>query len=291
MRPSDADSIRKVDALAFGLESGIKRKKKNILAPIRFNPACFVAEAERVIGYIFSHTWGNMAWVGTFGVHPEYQGNDIGKQLLHKALKKLEDNYSLIGLETMADSPYNIGMYAKHGFYLTSPTLVLTKPVEKTSEYPSQGVEVESRLDEKEINMISSLSNAVVPGLDYTKVAKSAIKYQWGTIFFLDPPNPSGFGILRTSSRFENQTKKSLEPRVLVLNSKSKQLFSNAIEKIETFAQRREYKNILLPVNGMNREAIQWALEHEYNVKDTKIRMLSRGEYSVNGIDCCWWGM
>lgn len=81
--------------------------------------ACF---GERVIGMIGLHLEQNMRrrHVASFGmaVHPEFQGQGIGSQLLAAALD-LADNWlgiSRVELTVYVDNPAAIALYKKFGF-------------------------------------------------------------------------------------------------------------------------------------------------------------------------------
>jgi ribosomal protein S18 acetylase RimI-like enzyme len=80
---------------------------------------CFVAEEEgRVVGLVFSRTWGGVGWFGTFAVLLKYQGRGIGKRLIAASLDYLRQDpgrVRVIGLETMPESPYSPGLYLRRG--------------------------------------------------------------------------------------------------------------------------------------------------------------------------------
>lgn len=127
MRRVDLDAVRSVEAAAFGAwrERLTGKKEKlpqrtyvNVRALLEKDPeGCFVAEEDgRVVGLIFSRTWGSVGWFGTFSVLPDYQGRGIGQRLLAASMRYLrQSSASMIGLETMPDSPSNLGLYLKHG--------------------------------------------------------------------------------------------------------------------------------------------------------------------------------
>ena len=128
MTADDVDAVRHLDVAAFtpymrqtgrGDSSAIKSREM-VLACIASSPSgCFVAEDDGIVGYIFSRCNGEIGWIGTFGVHPATQGSGIGKRLLKASSDGLEHaGCRVIGLETMPDSPYDVGMYARAGFKL-----------------------------------------------------------------------------------------------------------------------------------------------------------------------------
>jgi GNAT superfamily N-acetyltransferase len=128
MTPTDIEVVIQLDMLAFAAhlrQTGYNgpvhpRTHENVLACLNLSQTgCFVAEADKLIGYIFTHIWGTTGWIGTFGVHPDCQGQGIGQSLLGAAVEHLQGAGCMtIGLETMSDSPYNVGFYSRFGLAL-----------------------------------------------------------------------------------------------------------------------------------------------------------------------------
>lgn len=254
MNISDFDKVREIDAAAFS--RGFLRTEENILWSFQLNPkGCFVAEdKESIVGYIFSRIWGNVSWIGTFGIDPDYKGKGVGKALLEKTIKYLSStSCSIIGLETMGDSVYNIGMYTKCGLKLITPTLALKKEIHNQCylEVPYE--------EDVDFEKISYLSNSILKGLDYKKEAESALKDKWGKVIFFHKKDCFGFAIIRTVSVTTKETD-SLYVPVLAINTKSEELFNEALSKIENFAAKNGYKEVMLRANTANSEAVQWLM-------------------------------
>lgn len=72
---------------------------------------------DEAVGFIFSRIWGKVGWFGTFSVLPEFQGQGIGQRLVAARINYLhESGFRVIGLETIPENPYNLGLYHKMGF-------------------------------------------------------------------------------------------------------------------------------------------------------------------------------
>ena len=150
MAENDAEIVSNIDALAFGAwyrqlkgETAKlpQRKRLHILALLGKEPeGCFIVEEKDcVVGFIFSRTWGSVGWFGTFAVLPEYQGSGIGKRLIAASLDYLRrDPERIIGLETMPESPFNLGLYLKLGFQIRFLTLLLSKNLEPSAEIKTE---------------------------------------------------------------------------------------------------------------------------------------------------------
>ena len=80
---------------------------------------CLVAcgtEGE-VTGAIYSIARGTLGWFGPLAVSPAVQGRGVGQMLIAACLDGLRGRgVRLIGLETFAESPFHVHLYAKFGF-------------------------------------------------------------------------------------------------------------------------------------------------------------------------------
>ena len=147
MTLEDIEAVSQLDVLAFTAYSRQRghsgplpaRSYGNVLACLNLNPTgCFVAETDKPVGYIFTRAWGTTGWIGTFGVHPDYQGQGMGRSLLAAAVEHLQRaRCTTVGLETMSDSPYNVGFYSRFGFLLTFPTVLLAKEIGAVATAPA----------------------------------------------------------------------------------------------------------------------------------------------------------
>ncbi|WP_301663623.1 GNAT family N-acetyltransferase [Methanoculleus frigidifontis] len=138
MREDDFGDVIRIDHLAFRSYNLPPRTRKNIAYAYSVNPAgCFTAKHDdSTVGFIFSRTWGSIGWLGTFGVDEAYRGAGIGKRLLRAARAGLQENERcpVIGLETPAESGYNIGFYRRAGFRIITPTLIVEKEITDARE-------------------------------------------------------------------------------------------------------------------------------------------------------------
>jgi GNAT superfamily N-acetyltransferase len=287
MKAEDIEQVRQLDALAFSAYRKNIRKSQDVLFSLISNPkGCFVVEEEKIVGYIFSHIWGKLAWIGTFGIDPKYQGRGIGKRLFETVLKYLNNQGCLIiGLETMADSAYNIGMYLKLGFHLIYPTLFFKKSFNSAPtifEF-NEAVNIEK---------VSELSRTVLKELDYTSEVENAIKNNWGKVIFFGEDNPYGFAILRFSSVFEGQPDYIATVNTLIINSNSEEKFLEALGRIEALTILNNRNELVLPVNCINPHIVQSLLQRGYQLQRNIVRLTYKGEYqNLKGIDLSRWGM
>jgi ribosomal protein S18 acetylase RimI-like enzyme len=128
MQEDDLDRVIEIEAAVFGAwykqmhggEGDVPRRTRaNVCSCLVKDPAgCFVAqEDDQIVGFILSRTWGSVGWFGTFSVLSEWQGQEIGKQLVAASLDYLRRRPGrVIGPPTMPESSYNLGLYLKLGF-------------------------------------------------------------------------------------------------------------------------------------------------------------------------------
>ncbi len=129
METTDLAEVARLTDAAFGLIIGQMTGRQvpapvmpPLLFPTRFatDPAgCFVAcdPAGKVTGAVFSTARGALGWFGPLAVSPIAQGQGVGQLLIAACLEQMRGRgVRLVGLETFAESPFHVHLYAKSGF-------------------------------------------------------------------------------------------------------------------------------------------------------------------------------
>jgi ribosomal protein S18 acetylase RimI-like enzyme len=288
MTPTDVEGVSQLDVLAFAAyrrqtgQNGPVRPRMhgNIWACLNLNPAgCFVAETDRPVGYIFTRIWGTMGWIGTFGVHPDCQGQGVGRSLLGAAVEHLQAaGCKTIGLETMSDSPYNVGFYSRFGFLPTFPTVLLVK--ETGSVAIASPYAMLSQLENEEaLCAITQVSQAACPGLDCAPEVSNAREYGWGETLLVGWPQPWAFAIVRTTPKREGSVQSVADVSVLVVDSAAGERLAEALQAVDAFVHSRGLGQVGLAVNTADGEALQQALGYGFRVYAVVLRMILGGEY------------
>ncbi|MBD3349657.1 MAG: GNAT family N-acetyltransferase [Candidatus Eisenbacteria bacterium] len=178
-----------------------------------------VAADGAIVGFILARSWGSVGWFGTFGVPTQFQGLGIGKALVACTVEHLGRTASIIGLETMPESGANIGMYAKSGFALGYPTVIMEYHLERKSApagksgdregacrakaddpdvaaWSSLDAETKPRLE----HQIKAIGDEILPGLDYTPEVRAIERHELGdTYLCMDGEDVEGVAVLRTA--------------------------------------------------------------------------------------------
>ena len=301
MQAGDAEVVAQLDVQAFsgywrgtGRGGSIPRRtSQNILACLKLNPqGCLIAADPEPIGYLFSRVWGEIGWIGTFGVHPEQHGRGVGKGLLLSAVDQLKlAGCRVIGLETMPDSAYNIGFYARLGFMPVHPTISLDKPTERQVDY-SGYTQLNQPGESAKLAALSQIGQAAWPGLDLSVEAQNAASYGWGDTLLIGWPEAWAAAILRTTPKRVGEDEPFCEVRSLVVRPTHQNRFREALLAVEDYALSHDLPEVYLHINAYHHQALQEAIEAGYRVSHAMLRMLlTSGEPGPLGIDLSRWAM
>jgi len=288
MKAGDWEEVSRLDTLAFnhylkkiGQEPRIhQRTQANLIASMALYPeGCFVAETDRMVGYIFSRCWGKLGWIGTFGVNPDDHGRGIGHKLLVRTVECLgKAGCETIGLETMPDSLYNVGFYTKFGFSPSYPTIYLSKPSESipsTASYSS----LRELNHQEAFSWITALSRTANNQLDLVAEAQNAANYGWGDTLMFGWPQPYGFAVIRTTSTLQGMAQPICGVICAVLEPGSRTRLSEVLGFLQNYAFEQKASLINLPLNAIDHGALQEVIKNGFQVCGVMLRMIYRGEY------------
>lgn len=296
MTPEDVDAVRWIEAAAFGawLADAHGRDKKlpwrtrtNVLSLREKDPGgCFVAEQDgQLVGLIFSRTWGSVGWFGTFAVLPEFQGRGIGKRLIAASLDYLcQAPGRVIGLETMPDSPDNLGLYLKQGFHARMLTLQLGKPLAPITRHRGgvqlprwSGTDVRTR--HRWLANLREATGRIRPGLDYSKEITSTARHRLGdTVFLIDNEQAVGASTVRlVDIREDHEEEAAAHPVFLHPAHTNEETFHTLLAASEILARANGKRDILVSINTRHTWALERALESGYRVKRARVRMVLAG--------------
>ena len=296
MYEDDFDAVRLAHAQAFGAfwrqqrgegATAPPRTRASVLASWEKDPGgCFVAEdGGRVVGCVFSRTWGSVGWFGALAVLPEYQGQGIGQRLIAASLAYLrQDAQRVVGLETMPESEYNLGLYLRRGFQARTLTFRLSKALEQPGG-ERQDIQAWSQAgaatQERWLAELREATGRVWPGLDYSKEIKAMAQHEAGeTLVLSEGARAIGFSSVRLASVREGEPPLPLarvEALALHPAHTDEECFRGLLEASEGLAHAQGKERLLLPANGGH----TWALEHllawGYRVEYAMVRMVLEG--------------
>lgn len=313
LREEDMEDVRVIEAAAFGgwlrqlnpqLPELSPRTRTNLLALLDKDPeGCFVAQTQkRLVGFIFSRTWGSEGWFGTFGVLPEYHGQDIGKQLIGASLSYLQDpSYPgrTIGLETMPESPYNLGFYTRLGFQARFPTFLMSKSLEGPGP-KGRGLSKWSLADAKsQKDWIADLQEAtdrIRPGLDYSKEILSTAKIGLGETFVLTHGSRAiGMSVVWFQNAREGAAEEQASVQMMVLHPShtTDETFRGLLDATEAEALARNKRKLTVPINTSHPWVLDQLIHRNYRVQQMRVRMVLEGTGGMpttdRHVNCSHW--
>ncbi len=259
---------------------------------------CFIAlERTQVIGAIFTHVWGKFGWIGTFGVHPDFQEKGIGKELMLRAIEYLDKkkNVTSLCLETMPDSSSNIGLYSKLGFKpafltirLNKPNTVTTKKTVAMKEFAeAHDLEVAyfSQEESKEdaFTRMNWLSSNIINGLNHKSEIIIGDEYNFGeTILLKREGFIIGYAVCRTFVRSDNdQSEPYLEIKNLVIdkNIKNPKILDYLLYICEQYGEEHGKVGVRLSINSSYWLAYQYLINKcGFNIRSAILRMVKFSE-------------
>jgi ribosomal protein S18 acetylase RimI-like enzyme len=311
MMEEDLDSVREIEAIAFrpwwqkvsGNHAQLPvRTRNNVRALLLKDPeGCFIAEeGGQIVGFIFSRTWGHVGWFGTFAVLHQYQGRGIGKELIAASLKYLrQDPQRAIGLETMPESPYNLGLYLRQGFEARFPTPLMTKEIRAHS-----GVSVNlQRWSQAEINQreqwlydLRTSTELFTPSYDYSKEVLSTDEHGLGeSLILTNQTKAIGMSIIWLASSRVNMGDELASIQVLAIHPEytNQYTFSTLINQSEALGRLFGKQKLTVPVNASHTWAIKQLFLLGFRVERMAIHMVmegtNHGPITDGWVNCSRW--
>jgi len=295
MQEDDLERVIDIEADAFGAwysqthggEGGVPRRTRtNVRACLAKDPeGCFVAEADgQAVGFILSRTWGSVGWFGTFSVLPEWQGQGIGKQLIAASLDYLRRQPGrTIGLSTMPESPYNLGLYLKKSFQARHLTLFLRKslagPADKAVELPRWS-QASPATRERWLADLGEASGRIHPGLDYRKEIVITAQYEQGeTVVLTDDGRAIGMAVVWLVPSRQGQEARQGNVVVLALDPVHADAgrFRALLAGTESLVRAHGLEEMVVPVNAQHAWALARLLRWDYRVVRAMVRMVLEG--------------
>jgi len=123
MRPEDLPEIEQLDHLAFSSlwQNSLTGLKKAFNQP---GISTVATQQDQIIGYQISTTSTFQGHLARLAVHPDYQGQQVGSQLLADLLDRmLKTDAHTITVNTQTDNHSSLAIYKKFGFQHTQETI------------------------------------------------------------------------------------------------------------------------------------------------------------------------
>lgn len=253
-----------------------------------------VAADGSLVGFILARTWGSVGWFGTFGVPTQFQRLGIGTALVDRTLTYLTPKATTVGLETMPESGANMGFYSRAGFALTYPTLLMdlsliqeadrlrgVGPDDTTIWSEQDGASREGALDE-----IRSISDALLPGLDYSGEVEAMRSHGFGKTLLSHGAGGrlDGFAIVRTAPfRTDDDTGRAYVHALCIRPGVSAgEVLLDLLRQIWATATPLGFSRLIVGVNSRHQSAVAALSDNGFRAMRAAMRMaLSSGPPDV----------
>jgi ribosomal protein S18 acetylase RimI-like enzyme len=189
----------------------------------------------------------------------------------------------VVGLETMPESSYNLGLYLRQGFQARFPTLLMIKELDQDAptevclaSWSSAGAEVQERW----LADLREATGQVKPGLDYAKeIVMTAEHSQGETLMLLDGDQAVGMANVWLVGSREGTGEELANVQVVAVHPAhtDETAFRTLLDGIEALAYLHGKQEVLVPVNARYTWALEQLLGRGYRVVGARVRMVFRG--------------
>ena len=253
----------------------------------------FVAldDSGKPVGYIFTRTFGKVGFFGPFGVVPSYQGTAVGKALVRATIDYMERcGCTTIGLETMPETAYNLGLYTKLGFRLFTLTLRLQKSLAAGTKSLPSGVRAVGEPDDKLLEHVRRISNTLEDGLDFSKEVSLLRKYPIGTCLTYEKDGQiCGFALCyafnETVGLYPASDADNLRVRILAMDAQrcGQEDGANLVAACEAYGRSLNRKTITIPIYAEYYQALMklYSLGYQVHEDYPSLIKLAQHEYHV----------
>ena len=198
----------------------------------------------------------------------------------------------LIGLETMGESPSNLGLYLRQGFWLRFPTLLMAKRLEgkpRADEDLPRWSLADLRSQGSWLEDLREATGQIYPGLDYSKEITSTAQHGLGeTLVLMREGRAVGMSVTWLTSGWEGWGEERASVQVLALHPRytSEQTLYALLAATEGLAYAYGKRLVALPVNGRQGWVVEQLLGRGYRVEGAALRMTWRG--TADGLTAQW---
>ena len=290
-------SIREIPSLnAVFSEAFTERYRKDGMVGVRvphLNPAVWkfaISDAEEgamiwrnardgIAAFNMVHRSGIEGWMGPLAVHPDYQGQGIGKAVVASGVEWLKKTGAkVIGLETMPRTMDNVGFYSALGFAPGHLTITVTLEAARAGIQATAMSALNPHERELALRQCRHLLEQLVPGYDYTREIILTAQHQLGDTLFVRKGNDIlSFAVCHSVPLVEGRVTE--EMRVLKLVAGTEADFDDLVTQLCAHARVKGSKRVAIRVQGQYSDVYRRLIARGARVRWTDLRM-SMHEYA-----------
>jgi hypothetical protein len=225
------------------------------------------------------HRSGVEGWMGPLAVHPDYQGQGIGKMIVASGVEWLKKNGAkVIGLETMPRTMDNVGFYSSLGFSPGHLTVTVTLEAERAGIQATAMSALNPHERELALRQCRRMLDHLMPGYDYTREIILTAQPQLGDTLFVRKGNDVlSFAICHSVPLVEGRATE--ETRVLKMVARTESDFDHLVTQLCAHARVKGSKRVAIRVQGQYSDVYRRLMTRGARVRWTDLRM-SMHEYA-----------
>ena len=284
-------NMREIASLnAVFSEAFTERYRKDGMVGVRvphLNPAVWkfaIADAEDgamiwrnardgIAAFNMVHRSGVEGWMGPLAVHPDYQGQGIGKMVVSTGVEWLKQRGArVIGLETMPRTMDNVGFYSTLGFAPGHLTVTVTMEAARAGIQSTTVSSLNAHERELALRQCRALLEQLAPGYDYTREILLTAQHDLGdTLFVRKGFDVLAFAVCHSVPLVEGRATE--EMRVLKMVAKSEADFDHLVTQLCAHARVRGARRVAIRVQGQYNSVYRRLIARGARVRWTDLRM------------------
>lgn len=234
---------------------------------------------DGIAAFNMVHRSGVEGWMGPLAVHPDYQGQGIGKMIVNSGVEWLKQRGSkVIGLETMPRTMDNVGFYSVLGFTPGHLTVTVTLDAARAGIQATPISTLSPHERELALRQCRVLLEQLAPGYDYTREIILTAQHQLGdTLFVRKGTEITSFAVCHSVPLVEGRATE--EMRVLKMVAKSEVDFDQLVTQLCAHARGKSARRVAIRVQGQYGNVYRRLMARGARVRWTDLRM-SLHEYA-----------
>jgi GNAT superfamily N-acetyltransferase len=284
-------SVREISSLnAVFSEAFTERYRKDGMVGVRvphLNPAVWkfaITDAEEgamiwrnardgIAAFNMVHRSGVEGWMGPLAVHPDYQGQGIGKMIVSSGVEWLKQKGArVIGLETMPRTMDNVGFYSTLGFVPGHLTVTVTLEAARAGIQATTIASLNPHERELALRQCRAMLEQLAPGYDYTREILLTEQHDLGdTLFVRKGFDVLSFAICHSVPLVEGRATE--EMRVLKMVAKTEADFDHLVTQLCAHARVRGARRVAIRVQGQYSSVYRRLIARGARVRWTDLRM------------------
>ncbi|MDP9202091.1 MAG: GNAT family N-acetyltransferase [Gemmatimonadota bacterium] len=228
---------------------------------------------DGIAAFNMVHRSGVEGWMGPLAVHPDYQGQGIGKMIVSSGIEWLKKNGArVIGLETMPRTMDNVGFYSALGFTPGHLTVTVTLEAARAGLQATAMSALNPHERELALRQCRHLVEQLAPGYDYTREIILTAQHELGDTLFVRKGNDVvSFAVCHSVPLVEGRATE--EMRVLKMVAGTEADFDHLVTQLCAHARVKASKRIAIRVQGQYNEVYRRLVARGARVRWTDLRM------------------